>query len=367
MLVLSEMASSDAAKLLKDNIGATVTLTADYMTHKGGSEWAVKSVNSLGGTCVVSVAPVSGGKGFFAPYKHFSFKSDLAPAAAPEPEPDAVVEAAPAAVRQPVYGPRNEFSIEGFDPDAPLYELFAAVAPDSDAAREFFLTYAAEYSEFDTEFLENLMRSANVVPNAHWSDVNVTQMLMLLGETQKDDIEEDENGPTVAARMKKILDEQAVVEPVESKPAVTIHPDVKPYLVSDTGSPDPAAPRKRGRPPGAKNKPKLDTESLLAAAAEVPVPKAVPAPVVQPQPVQPAMTALEEDDLADVLDNLPPAAVIVEPTAVIREVPVQECRVVWNNRAYKLAAAVLGDLGNDSDPGAVIDDMVVILRRALGL
>lgn len=347
---LASLSAAEATQLLKKNVGNTITLTADYMTFPAKSEWLIKSVNNLGGTCVVAVSPPNGGKGFFAPYKHFSM---ALPAAEPEPEP--VVEV-PAVVSAPdPLRPRNEFSIEGFEPDAPLYELFSAVAPDTDSAKELFLTYAAEHSEFDTEFFDELMRAANVRPLTHWSDVNVTQMLMLMTETQAtvnepEDEDEDENGPTVAARMRQILAEQPAPVPApESKPAVTIHPGVKPYLVSDTGSPEPAAPKRRGRPPGAKNKAK-EVEDVR-----------------HPEPSQPAMTALDEDDLADVLDNLPPAAVIAEPDHIIREVPVQECRLVWNNRAYKLAAAVLGDLGNDSDPGAVIDDMVVILRRALGL
>lgn len=354
-MALADLTATEAAHILKKNVGAVVKLAADYMTHKGGSEWIIKSVNHLGGTCVVAVSPIAGGKGFFGPYKHFEF--DLADAA-PEPEP---VAEAPAPVAAPdALRPRNEFTIDGFEVDAPLYELFASVAPDTDAARELFLTYAAEHSEFDTEFFDEIMRAANVRPMMHWSDVNVTQMLMLLNETQDSvpnepepapEPEEDENGPTVAARMKKIVAEQLSSAPVlehtepEAKPAVTIHPGVKPYVASDLSGPTADAPKRRGRPPGAKNKPKDE-------------------PIVE---TQPAMTALDEEDLADVLDNLPPAAVIVEPKAVIREVPAQECRIIIHPKAYKLAAAVLADLGHDPEPEIVIEDLVIVLRRALGL
>lgn len=337
---LASLSAAEATQLLKKNIGNTITLTADYMTFPAKSEWLIKSVNNLGGTCVVAVSPPAGGKGFFAPYKHFSM--DL-PTAEPEPAPAVEV---PAVVSVPdPLRPRNEFSIEGFEPDAPLYELFAAVAPDTDSAKELFLTYAAEHSEFDTEFFDELMRAANVRPLTHWSDTNVTQMLMLMTETQAavsapEEAEEDEYGPTVAARMKKMLAEQPASESApEPKPAVTIHPDVKPYEV----------PRKRGRPPGAKNK---------AKEADV---------VPQSESIQPAMTALDEEDLAEVLDNLPPAAVVVEPDHVIHEAPEQVRHVVIHPKAYKLAAAVLADLGHDSDASGVIDDMVIVLRRALGL
>lgn len=324
---LSALSPTDAHALLKKLTGAKVTLVTDYMTQRAGSEWFIKTVNMLGGTCVIAVSPTSGpGKGFFAPYK--MFEVDMTEDAQPEPAPDPTPVPAPAPAAEPLH--RGEFTVDGFDSDTPVFELFLAAAPDSDAAHELFMSYVMEHSEFDTEPLEDLMKAANVVPGAHWTETNVKQMLMLLEDTQASIVDETP---------------EPAPEPAPT-PAVVIHPDVKPYVASDLSTPE--APRRRGRPPGAKNKPKDDA----------------------PAAPQPAMTALDEDDLAAALDNLPPAAVIVEPTHVIREVPQPVQRTaatVIHPKAYKLAGLVLADLGSDSDPEVVLDDMVIVLRRALGL
>jgi hypothetical protein len=131
-------------------------------------------------------------------------------------------------------------------------------------------------------------------------------MLMLLNESR------DPEDPPVVVEPKP--------EPAPT-PAVTIHPDVKPFVVSDSSGPDPEAPKRRGRPPGSKNK---GTE-------------------------QPAMRLVNDVDLASALDNLPPGHTVVQPGHVVLDVPQPTAKLVWNNRAYKLASAVLGDLGNDPD------------------
>jgi hypothetical protein len=284
--------------------------------------------------------------------------------------------AEPVSSGPPFETPRGEFNLDGFDVDAPLSVLFRDSAPDTDTAKELFMTYAAEYSEFDTEFFEDLMRKANVRPLAWWSDANVTSLLMLLNETQDSafDVEspeeapgvdepqqddEDENGPTVAARMRRILEEQAAPAP-EAKPAIFIHPDVKQPL----SGPDPAAPKRRGRPPGSKNK--------AAESAE-------------PDASQPAIRTIPESVLNAALDNLPrkapePEPVVatrhfndyLEPTLppvrevrIIEEIPMPEPSIAPSPLAVEIACRILPQIGWDEDPTALLDQVVGIVRRAL--
>lgn len=357
---LKEMTPAEAHALLRDKLGQRIALVSDHMNYKAGSEWFIKSVQNLGGTCVVAVTPPAGGKGFFAPYKNFEFADEFAPA-----EP--VVEDTPAPAPLPFTGdpagPRNEFVLEGFDEDAPLYALFRNVAPDTDSARELFLTYSAEYSEFDTEFFEDLMKAANVRPGVFWTATAVTQMLMLLNESQTSEPavepDEDENGPTVAARMRKILDEQAVVpEVAQPEPAAPVLPT--PTLVSDLSGPEPAAPKRRGRPP--KNRTEV--------------------------PEQPAVRVVEEPVLARALDNLPSAKEIatrhysdyLEPetteipesklpplrvVAVLDEQPAAKPVFAPSPTALQLAANLMLDVGVDENPEMLLEQVIGIVRRAL--
>jgi len=347
MIELSEMTASEATTLVKANLGGKVQLTKDYMTNKAGSEWVIKSCNNLGGTCVIAVSPVGGGKGFFAPYLHFRLAADL-PAAAPEVAEPVAATPAPINPDLPIEI-RGEFQLDGFDVDAPLYEAFYRVAPDSDTAKELFLAYANEHSEFDTEFLDDLMRAAKVRPHAHWSDVNVTQMLMLLTEVQKEDPStEDEIGTTVAEHLKRMG--QPVVPPQESKPAIFIHPDVKQPL----SGPEPAAPKKRGRPPGSKNK--------AAETAE---------PLIQ----QPAVRVVEEPVLAAALDNLPPVAhegrhfsEYLKPDTEEVQARVTKSDAVFfapSPVAVELAANLLMVLGAEENPEFLLSQVVGMVRRAL--
>lgn len=366
MIELSELSPGEATTLVKANVGGKVLLAKDYMTHKTGSEWVIKSCNTLGGTCVIAVSPPSGGKGFFAPYLHFRLVAD-----APAPVVEEPV--AEPATPEPVINPdlpieiRGEFELDGFDSDAPLYEAFFRVAPNTDTARELFLTYANDYSEFDTEFLDDLLRAAKVRPGAHWSDTNVTQMLMLLNEVQKDEPStEDEIGTTVAEHFKRMgvapvpaaPPEALLFQPASSpdldadaKPAVFIHPDVKPAA---------DAPKRRGRPPGSRNKP---VEPVAAPA---------PQPAPEPTP-QPAVRVVEEPVLARALDNLPPAAPegrhfsdYLEPE--VREVkPASASKPVFapSPIALELAANLLLSVGVDEQPELLLDQVVGIVRRAL--
>lgn len=386
-MILETLNPSEATSLLKNHVGGKVRLTQDYMSFKANSEWHIKNVNNLGGTCVMAVTPVAGGKGFFGPYKLFALDAEVAEEAAVEP----AVEAAPVPSGPPFETPRGEFNLDGFDVEAPLSVLFRDSAPDSDTAKELFMTYAAEYSEFDTEFFEDLMRKANVRPMAWWSDANVTSMLMLLNETQDsafDDIEspeeapgvdepqqdEDENGPTVAARMRRILAEQAQPAPApESKPAIFIHPDVKQPL----SGPEPAAPKRRGRPPGSKNK--VDPGVKVVDLGHFPGPEPTP---------QPAVRAIPESVLNAALDNLPrkapepvqstrhfsdylepkapePTPPVAREVRVIKETPVTQISIAPSPLAVELACRILPEIGSDEDPAALLDQVVATVRRAL--
>jgi len=330
---LSSLTPAEAQTLLKNSVGSEIVLAAEYMTHPGGSKWRIKSVNILGGTCVVAVTPTDGpGKGFFAPYKLFAM-ADAALLRAPEPTPAPAPVVAPAVLVEP----RNEFVIDDFETDTPVYELFAAVAPDTDTARELFMAYVMEHSEFDTEPLEAIMRKVNVRRHVHWTDTQVTQMLMLTNDSSVElrPSTDDYDAPLP----------ETPVEPVPT-PAVTIHPGVKPYVVSDVSGPDPAAPKRRGRPPKARD-------------------------VVE----QPAVRTVDDDVLTAVLDNvpLPPGHKVVEPDHVILDVPapVEVSKTLAISElhplAFKLAGEVLQHVGPGVNTPQVIEHMMILLRRALNL
>lgn len=330
-MALQDLSASDALSLLKENVGSPIKLAVKYMAHDAGSEWRIKSVNMLGGTCVIAVVPLDGaGKGFFAPYKTFLFDG-VAPAAPVQSVADAA--------KGTASGVRNEFTIDGFDAGDPVYEVFAAVAPDSDAARELFMTYVTEHSEYDTEPLDDLMKAANVLPGVWWKDTNVTQMLLILGETQASVDEDDAPEPAPEPVVEAPAPEPA------PKPAIFIHPDVKSSL-ADT---DPVAPKRRGRPPGSKN-----------AKAE-----------------QPAIRTVEEPVLAAALDNLPPAkdahysdyldaGTPENPESEVREVkPKAVATLLPSPLALSLAAQILPSVGADDAPDQLLDQIVGVVRRAL--
>jgi hypothetical protein len=118
--------------------------------------------NMLGGnTGVIAVTPTAGtGKGFFAPYRQFELLADVtAPAPAPAPAPK---------VEEPeAFDPlrRGEFALTDFCiPARPCMSLFFEVAPDTDSARQLFMTYIMDNSEFDTELLEDIMAPRQRAP-----------------------------------------------------------------------------------------------------------------------------------------------------------------------------------------------------------
>lgn len=331
---LQDMTASDALALMKQNIGAPIRLAQKYMTHDAGSQWRVKSVNMLGGTCVIAVSPLDGaGKGFFAPYKTFDIDLDTA-TPAPVVEPPTVVEAAKADIA----GPRNEFSMDGFEAGDPVYEAFAAVAPDTDTARELFMTYISEHSEYDTEPLDDLLRKANVRPGTWWTDTNVTSMLMLLNETQDSafDVESPEEAPGVdEPQQDDGVVEGPVVEVPKAKPAIFIHPDVKPSL----SGPEPAAPKKRGRPP--KNK--VEDKVLVTA------------------PPQPAVRTVPAAVLTAALDNVPVPTEIREVFPVVQAGPI----AVPSPLGIELACRILPEVASDDNPEFLLEQVIGVIRRSL--
>jgi len=238
-------------------------------------------------------------------------------------EPPTVAEAAKADIA----GPRNEFSMDGFEAGDPVYEAFAAVAPDTDTARELFMTYISEHSEYDTEPLDDLLRKANVRPGTWWTDTNVTSMLMLLQDSAFD-VEAPEEAPGVDEP------QQDDVVP-KAMPALYIHPDVKPLH-----GPDPEPPKRRGRPPGSKNK-----------AADA---------VAEPAP-QPAVRAVPAAVLTAALDNVPVLSEVREVLPVPQAGPI----AVPSPLGIELACRILPEVAADDNPEFLLEQVVGVIRRAL--
>lgn len=233
-LSLSDMSMTDAHNYLRDKVGRTIRLTTQTNNQEPGTEWRINSVNKLGSTVVVSASPASGkGRGFFFPYNTFELVD------APKP-------AAPA-LQLPIKLPsRDEFALIGADVGSPLYKTFRTCAPQTPEAHDLYRTYANEYSEYDTELLDDTLRLFDILPDQQWTNETVMSLFKLLRGAA-----EVETAPEPFVPAPVIIEESHVPDVVEV-PEVTIEQEVA------------AAPRKRGRPPGSKNKPKTLDEQVQA-------------------------------------------------------------------------------------------------------
>ncbi len=234
-LTLSEMNAHDALVFLRTKIGSNIRLTQQSNNQSVGSVWRINTVNKLGSNVVVSASPADGkGRGFFFPYNTFEMCADTAPAPSAPPAP-------------PKLMPRDEFALIGADIDSPLYKTFRTCAPQTPEAHDLYRTYANEYSEYDTELLDDTLRLFDILPDQQWTNETVMSLFKLLRGAA-----EVEASPEPFVPAPIVIEESHVPDVVEES-EVIIEQEVA------------AAPRKRGRPPGSKNKPKTLEEQVNEA------------------------------------------------------------------------------------------------------
>lgn len=232
-LSLSEMNAADALSFLRDKVGAIIRLTQQSNNQPAGSTWRINTVNKLGASVVVSAGPVDGkGRGFFFPYNTFEIAADDAA------DVEDVAEPLP-------FKSRDEFALIGADINSPLYKMFRTCAPQTPEAHDLYRAYANEYSEYDTELLDDTLRLFDIMPDQHWTNQIIQHVTSLL---QNGAVVETtpEPEPFVPPAPPVIVEEETVSEVVE----VSVEQEVAP------------APRRRGRPPGSKNKPKTLEEQV---------------------------------------------------------------------------------------------------------
>lgn len=215
-------------------------------------EWVVKNATSVGGKVILAVN--NGSKGLAAPIEMF-----------------VVLEAEPEA---PAPKPRaTRFKMDGAEKDSPLYEVFQKCAPDDELSRELYMMYQSEYSEFDTDFLAALAAQVNATFDGKWNKEQVGEMLQLINSSYDEVAAAAEPLPVGA-----VVVEGPVVETVEivemPEPEAEPEPEPEPApmpalravpepvvakALDNLPMPDTSSlPRRRGRPPGTRNKPKLE-------------------------------------------------------------------------------------------------------------
>lgn len=231
-------------------IGRKVTLAQEFRGFTPDTVWEVKNATSVGGKVILAVN--NGSKGLAAPIEMF---------VVPEAEPEA-----------PAPKPRaTRFKMEGAEKESPLYEVFQKCAPDDELSKELYMLYQSEYSEFDTDFLATLAGQVNATFESKWSKEQVGTMLQMVNssydeqalaaeplpvgvevvegpvvETVPEPVEEE---PTPMP-MLRVVPEQIVASALDNLPPVQVQ-------VPNMDTDNTAAPKRRGRPPGAKNRPKL--------------------------------------------------------------------------------------------------------------
>jgi hypothetical protein len=239
-LSLSEMNTSDALVFLRDKIGQTIRLTQQSNNQPAGSTWRINTVNKLGSNVVVSAGPLDGkGRGFFFPYNTFEL--------APE-----TISIEPVAA--PSFTPRNEFAIIGADTASPLYKTFCACAPQSPEAHDLYRTYASEYSEYDTELLDDTLRLFDIMPDQYWTNELISNLTRLL-QGAIDVVLGPPPEPFVAPDPQAVFEsrhDEVVLESQQEE--VEVAEIIEQEIASE--------PRRRGRPPGSKNKPKTLEEQV---------------------------------------------------------------------------------------------------------
>lgn len=241
-------------------IGRKVTLAQEFRGFTPDTVWEVKNATSVGGKVILAVN--NGSKGLAAPIEMF---------VVPEAEPVA-----------PAPKPRaTRFKMEGAEKDSPLYEVFQKCAPDDDLSKELYVLYQSEYSEFDTDFLGTLAGQVNATFENKWTKEQVGEMLQLINSSYDEVALAAEplpagdkvvEGPVVGtAEVFMFVGLEPEPEP-ESEPepepaplpALRVVPEAEMAKALDNLPLPPLdVVRRRGRPPGTKNKPKLEVPVRL--------------------------------------------------------------------------------------------------------
>lgn len=226
-------------------IGRKVTLAQEFRGFTPDIVWEVKNATSVGGKIILAVN--NGAKGLAAPIDMF---------VVPEAEPEA-----------PAPKPRaTRFKMEGAEKDSPLYEVFQKCAPDDELSKELYMMYQSEYSEFDTDFLSTLASQVNATFESKWNKEQVGEMLQLINSSYEEVAAAAEpfvtvvDGPVIETVPEPETEPVSEPEP-EPEPMPVIRVVDAPVLaaaVDNFPSPEVEPTRKRGRPPGSRNKPRLD-------------------------------------------------------------------------------------------------------------
>lgn len=233
-------------------IGRKVTLAQEFRGFTPDTVWEVKNATSVGGKVILAVN--NGSKGLAAPIEMF---------VVPEAEPVA-----------PAPKPRaTRFKMEGAEKDSPLYEVFQKCAPDDDLSKELYVLYQSEYSEFDTDFLGTLAGQVNATFENKWTKEQVGEMLQLINSSYDEvalaaeplpaEVEVVE-GPVVETVEVVEADEPEPEPEPAPLPALRVVPEAEMAKALDNLPLPPLdVVRRRGRPPGTKNKPKLEVPVRL--------------------------------------------------------------------------------------------------------
>lgn len=218
---------NEAFNFYRDKVGNTIRLTAPSNGQSAGSTWILNAVNKLGNQVVVSASPISGkGRGYFFPVTSVELVET--------PVEEALT---PMEFETP---DRNEFVfLPGMDEASPLADIFRKSAPNTEAAQTLYLSYADEYSEYDPELMQDLLSTMGVGHGVYWSPMTISNLRMMLDRAQTVEV-------PVPLEVVEVVEteEEVVPETVE--------------LVQEVA----AEPRRRGRPPGSKNKPKTLAEQV---------------------------------------------------------------------------------------------------------
>lgn len=238
----------EAFRFFRDKAGQTIRLTEPSNGQRVGSLWTINAVNKLGTSVVVSASPHgSKGRGYFFPITAVEL-AEIAVKEAP----------VPMEFETPA---RNEFVfLPSMDAASPLADIFRRCAPNTEPAQSLYLTYADEYSEYDPELLLDLLATMGVGHGLHWSPMTISNLRMMLDRAQTVEVTDIPVVETVEiSRHEEIVLESRHEEIVlESR-----QEEVVPETVEITSEVAPA--RRRGRPPGSKNKPKTLAEQVQQA------------------------------------------------------------------------------------------------------
>jgi len=231
-------------------IGRKVTLVQEFRGFSPDVEWVVKNATSVGGKVILAVN--NGSKGLAAPVEMFVLQ-DAEPVA-PASKPRA-----------------TKFKMDGAEKDSPLYEVFQKCAPDDKVSQDLYVMYQSEYSEFDTDFLSTLASQVNATLDAKWNKEQVGEMLQLLNATYDDTawrvpvvetietVEMPEPEPMPAIRPADVSHDELLAR-LDNMPEPVIDRDKVNAVLAEASEPA----KRRGRPAGSKNKPRLpDPMNLL--------------------------------------------------------------------------------------------------------